>query len=127
MTNDRPEFLFVGAREVREVPKGWRHPKDGDGRFIPLLPTDYWSDEDVSPAARMPGATGEVEIAAYEVTTEGTPISPSFPNTPAGKLALVNWCAANATTFGAHRADSEAWAAILFGDAAVALDGAVRA
>ena len=51
------------------------------------------------------------EIAAYETTSEGTPISPAFPNTPAGRLALINFCAANCTTFADNRADAETWAA----------------
>jgi hypothetical protein len=70
---------------------------------------------------------GETEIAAYETTSEGTPISPAFPNTDAGRLALINYCAGHCFTFGRHRADAEAWAAVLFGDAAVAADGRVVA
>jgi hypothetical protein len=42
-------------------------------------------------------------------------------------LALVNYCAAKATTFGDHRADAETWAAILFGQAAAGVgeDGSI--
>jgi hypothetical protein len=77
----------------------------------------------------MPAPIGAVEIVVYETTTEGTPISPSFPNTPAGRLALCDWCARNTTTFGDHKADLEAWAAILFGASAAVdvADGRVHA
>jgi hypothetical protein len=122
----KPEFLFVANREVREIPKGWQHPKDANGKYVPLLP--YGSDsEDASPETTMPPTPwqGEIEIMAYECVTEGTPISPAFPNTPEGRLDLINHCAEHATTFGSHKADAEAWAAILFGDAAVAADGRV--
>jgi hypothetical protein len=78
-------------------------------------------------AETMPPTPGEVEMAAYETTTEGTPISPAFPNTHEGLVALIRYCAEHCTTFGEHRADAEAWAAILFGDAAVGLDGRVVA
>jgi hypothetical protein len=128
MTADKPEFLFVGSREVREIPKGWQHPRDASGKYIPLL--SYGSDdESASPETTMPPTPwrGETEIVAYEATTEGTPISPPFPNTDEGRLALINYCPDHCFTFGRHKADAEAWAAILFGDAAVAADGRVVA
>jgi hypothetical protein len=128
MTNERPEIMFVGAREVREIPKGWQHPRNAAGQYVPLLPEGYSFDEEHDPYPTMPPTFGrETEIAAYETTSEGTPISPAFPNTPDGRLALCRWCASNATTFGKSTAGGEAWAAILFGDAGVALDGTVRA
>jgi hypothetical protein len=114
----------VGSREVRRVPVGWLHPVDEQGRCVPLLPHDYVSD-DGAPVRRMP-QPGE-PIMAYETVSEGTPISPAFPDTPEGRRDLVAWCAEHATTFGDHRADAEAWAAILFGDAEVGLDGEVTA
>ncbi len=130
MTDARPDFAFVGGREVRIIPRGWQHPKTPDGRYQPLLPADYEFDDDER-SPQMPDASGlpdaETEIAAYENVSEGTPISPPFPNTREGRLALVNDCAEHATTFGDHRADAEAWAAILFGDASVGIDGTVRA
>ena len=128
MTNDETQIAFLPNREVREIPRGWRHPKDPRGRFIPLLPFGYQIDDDeCAPADRMmPPPLGDIDIAAYETTTEGTPISPAFPDTPQGRLALVAYCAEHCPTFGAHRADGEAWAAILFGSASVDLDGTVR-
>jgi hypothetical protein len=127
-TANRPEFLFVANREVREIPKGWQHPRDATGRCVPLL--DHGSDvEYASPQTTMPPTpwNGETEIAAYETTSEGTPISPAFPNTAEGRFALLRYCAEHCFTFGRHKADAEAWAAILFGDAAVAADGRVVA
>ena len=130
-------LTFIANREVRTFPKGWVHPRDERGRPVPLLPHDDWSrtpegradiiasgEQPAPPSAYMPAPEGEVEIAAYETTTEGSPISPAFPNTRSGRLALVNFCAANATTFGSHKADAEAWAAILFGEVSAAVDEA---
>jgi hypothetical protein len=113
------EVNFIANREVRIVLKGWRHPKTAEGRYAPLLPE------------QMPDVTEALKrawIMAYETTTEGTPISPSFPNTPEGRVALTQHCAEHATTWGGHTTDSEAWAVVLFGqDAAVTRDGTVVA
>ncbi len=32
------------GREVRRVPRGWEHPKDENGRFVPLFGRDFTSD-----------------------------------------------------------------------------------
>ena len=113
MDTKRTEVSYICSREVRVIPKGWQHP---EGRA--LLPE------------QMPGVSGEdeTEIIAYETVSEGTPISPAFPNTPAGRPDLVRHCSAHCTTFGKHRADGEAWAAILFGEGAavVLADGSVE-
>lgn len=94
---------------------------------MPLLPRGYVSD-DGEHLDLMPEPTGATEIVAYDTVTEGTPISPAFPNTPEGRRELVRYCAEHATTFGSHRAGVEAWAALLFGDSAmVDADGTVRA
>jgi len=121
LTSNEPKQAFmVCNREVREIPEGWQHPKNESGRSAPLL------DEEM-PAVRHL-APHDREIAAYETTTEGTPISPTFPNTAQGRLELVRYCAEHATTFGRNRADAETWAAILFGKgAAVTPGGAVFA
>lgn len=134
MTNERADLAFIGGREVRIIPKGWQHPRNEHGRYAPLLPANYAFDDEAHAAegvATMPDASGlradETEIVAYETVSEGTPISPVFPNKPEGQLALVNYCAEHATTFGDHRAGAEAWAAILFGGASIDLNGTVRA
>jgi hypothetical protein len=126
---------IICNREVRFIPRGWQHPCDERGRYLPLLPNGYAAANGLTEAEawpEMPATTGPVrlqglEIAAYETTTEGTPISPAFPDTPEGRLALADYCAENATTFGDHRADAETWAAILFGDgaASIEMDGRV--
>ena len=139
---------FVSNKEVRVIPKGWKHPQDERGRHRPLLPTDQWpstaeaqrqwmieneTDEPPNPEHFMPSVRGlpeeATEIVAYETTSEGTPISPAFPNTPQGRLDLVNCCAEHRTTFAQHTAGPEAWAAILFGGstAVVSEDGTVYA
>ena len=148
MRNVPPGPVFASGREVRVIPKGWRHPRDARGKYWPLLPADQWpataealsawmaENEASDPPARknyMPDTDGlppeRTAIVAYETTTEGTPISPAFPNTREGRLQLTRYCAERETTFGHHTADAEAWAVILFGngDAGVSLDGTVVA
>jgi hypothetical protein len=131
MTQNNVDFRFVGGREVRVIPRGWQHPRAESGRYQPLLPADYRFDDDQPSWPQMPDASRlpeiETEVVAYEAVSEGTPISPAFPNTPEGRRALVRYCAEHCTTFGRNRAGAEAWAAILFGDAAVAGDGTVTA
>ena len=84
---------FVPGREIRVIPRGWQHPRREGGRYQPLLPADYAFDDDQERWPQMPDASrlpeGETEIAAYEAVSEGTPISPAFPNTPEGRRALV--------------------------------------
>jgi hypothetical protein len=116
-------IMYVGMYEAREIPRGWQHPRDEHGVLVPLLPFGYAFDDE--PGETMPPPLGDAEIAAYEICSEGTPVSPPFPNSPEGRLALVAWCAANERLFGKHLVDAEAWAAILFGNAAVTLDGTV--
>jgi len=125
-------YAFVGTYEARAFPKGWQHPKLANGRYKPLLPYGYAGDDSVAPATpetTMPPTPmrGESEIAAYEAVSEGTPISPGFPDTPQGRLDLCNWCAEHEKLLGRRLVDAEAWAAILFGDAAITGDGIVIA
>ena len=130
MTNDETQIAFLPNREVREIPRGWQHPKDPRGRFIPLLPFGYQLDDDeCAPADRMmPPPLGDIDIAAYETTTEGTPISPAFPDTPEGRRDLIDYCVEHETVFGDAHAGFEAWAAVLFGErTTVDRDGTVQA
>lgn len=116
MREEQTEVRFLANREVRRVPHGWQHPRDERGRFTPLLP------------GQMPADAGATDLMAYETTSEGTPISPAFPDTPEGRLELVRYCADHATTYGKHRTGVEAWAAVLFGEqATVGADGTVEA
>jgi hypothetical protein len=124
---DHYDLNFCVNREVRRIPKGWQHPSDKHGRFIPHLSRRDYDDllqtlEPDEPRPKllpMPPIAGlapdRLEIMAYETTTEGTPISPAFPDTREGKLALVNWCAEHVAVFGRNRASAETWAAVLFG------------
>jgi hypothetical protein len=61
-------------------------------------------------------------ICAYETTTEGTPISPVFPNTDDGKRQLIRYCSEHQTVFADHAADPRPWAQILLGDNAAAVE-----
>jgi hypothetical protein len=119
-TND---IRFIPNREVREIPCGWQHPKDANGRYVPLLPFGYQVDDERAPIDRMmPPPLGDIEIAAYETTTEGTPISPGFPDTPEGRRGLIAYCTEHETVFGDAHAGFEAWAVVLFGEGAT-VDG----
>lgn len=100
------DVVFIPGREVRRIPAGWQHPTNS-GKYIPLLPREMPTDE------------GPAEIAAYETVSEGTPISPAFPGTAEGRLALVRYCSEHCFVFGDKKAGMEAWAAVLFGQGAV--------
>ena len=95
-------LIVIVNRELRMVPRGWRDES-------PLLPDEMPS------VSGMSG--GKLELVAYETTSEGTPISPNFPNTQQGKLDLVRYCTRNCSTFADNRVDGETWAGLLFGDA----------
>ena len=57
-------------------------------------------------------------LCVYETTTEGTPMTPVFVDTPEGRWALVHYCATNVSTFADHRTSAQAWAEVLFGSRA---------
>ena len=84
------EPRMIANREVRCVPAGWEHPRDERGRHNPLLPE------------QMPEPGDGVAIMAYETTSEGTPISPAFPDTPEPSLGRVHYCVEHTTTYGKH-------------------------
>lgn len=118
---------FLVNVEVRPVPAGWRHPEDARGRPLPLVSRAYWnacepgSDDRASCAgAVMPDTAGlppeKICIAAYETISEGTPISPTFPDTLDGRMLLAIWCARNRTIAAGVRAVPSTWAAALFTD-----------
>lgn len=124
--------MMMVQREVRIIPRGWKHPTNGayptgKTRYIGLCSRDMlqYVDDDDEPLGEsdlMPDVAGmaeeETEIAAYETVSEGTPISPSFPNTPEGRFEMVRWLAENADIIG-RKVDGETWAAILFGRGAM--------
>jgi len=126
------EFLYIGLHEVREIPKGWQHPIDEHGMAVPLFAAGVWRDDrdaDITLTRDdcLPEADGEVELVVYETCTEGTPVTPTFPKTSEGRLAMLSYCSEHVTTLAEYKTGIEGWAAILFGDAAVAQDGTVRA
>lgn len=81
MRPQETEIRFIPNREVRRFPAGWQHPRDERGRHVPLF------------AEQMREITGPAEIVGHETTSEGTPISPAFPDTREGRLALLRRCA----------------------------------
>ena len=128
------------GREVRMVPKNWKHPKRQDGGFIPLFDFDYqncaddwdencarwntenskklsyseWAGERPDKRDYMPTFKDgtATEYMMYETTSEGTPISPSF-KTPE---ELASWLFENnITAFGKTTASYDGWLRIAEG------------
>ena len=80
------------GREIRMVPPGWEHPRDGLGNYQPLFDCSYRQAVD----AYLPGGDdgdeppdqadyrpdwldGEATyVQMYETVSEGTPVSPVF-------------------------------------------------
>jgi len=106
------------GREIRYVPKDWKHPEKDPGDSIPLLNGSYskrvaewdkaaatWTDEDLSYAEYsgerpskedyMPDwpDSEQTHMQMYETCTEGTPISPIFSRDEPEELA--HWLADN--------------------------------
>ena len=131
----------IPNREVRRAPLDWEHPKGPDGKYVPLIPFetfDQFSGGDDSEDAKldyeeirgmmMPDFSvtdpGNIGVSAYESYTDGTPISPVFPDTPEGRFALLRYCAENASItdeskklgIAQRKADIGEWAAVLFGN-----------
>lgn len=140
---EAPRIGFMVSREVRHVPLDWKHPVDERGVSISLhdysdfsedLVADYNEDAEEGETYtreqilswHMPDFSGVPEeqmgICAYETCSEGSPISPVYPNTPEGRFQMVKHCSENETTFGSYTADIEAWAGILFGKNAALVD-----
>lgn len=132
------EMLFSVTRELRMVPLNWRHPKDANNNFIPLMDRKnypYYPESDIQAGLEegwlqsreelesmfAPDFSSippeEMGICAYQSTNEGTPISPVFPDTTEGRLKLIQYVVDNEYVFGEIKADGETWAMILFGNA----------
>lgn len=120
------------SREIRKVPLGWLHPKDENGEYVPLMDRKYpYTENDTQELLEEGHSREEIEkwfmpdfskvpsdqmgISAYETVSEGTPMSPVYPDTPEGRFELARYCVENQTVFGDQKADIETWAAILFG------------
>ena len=123
------------GREVRRVSADWVHPKkEGDDRYIPLLP-DYaeavanfmmiFAKSGLQKAIDYHGVpdkknympewleSEKTHYMMYEITSEGTPKSPAF-STPE---ELAHWLAdTGASAFGSMTADYEHWLYIARGN-----------
>ena len=114
-------YEFSTNRELRMVPPGWEHPRDRDGRHLPLFSGDQYAEDlleyeqakqDWKDRGR-PGALSEwcpkprkdaympafdpdkaTKLMAYLTVSEGTPMSPAF-DTPA---ELAKWLHENGAT-----------------------------
>ena len=147
---NNPEFRAIVSlnREVRRVPLDWQHPKDADGNYLRI--EEYFKFEDrwyiniSEEEARvifeeekkhmMPDFSGipadKMGVCAYESFTEGTPISPVFPDTPEGRFLMVKYCAENASITDQisflgvkkQKADVVTWTNALFSEVPYALD-----
>lgn len=145
-------MMFMLNREVRRVPLDWEHPKDSplfDGSQLAPLQAewdaekakwdagefpDYAAPEDTKgsyeqwdgprpdPAHFMPVFEDPQGIQMYETTSEGTPISEVYTNTPEGRDAMAK-ALSNKHDFGCMGGPSyEAWRAII--DGGLGLQGA---
>jgi len=80
--------VSVIGREIRRVPPGWEHPRDEQGRHIPLFdptadPHEQIDEEPLGATDRLPAMPRSAPEEAtcyqvYEDATEGTPVSPVF-------------------------------------------------
>jgi hypothetical protein len=127
-------------REIRHVALTWEHPREADGEWVPLQNRRLLTEEYIAEELRegdaktreeveerfMPDFSlvppGRMGLQAYETTSEGTPISPVFPDTPEGRYQLVAYCARHATVFADIPATLQEWAKMLFGREIAAVD-----
>ena len=115
------------GREVRMVPKDWRHPKSANGAYIPMYESFPFSEEEIENGLKdgwlqntpphyglncMPKFPDSecTHFQMYETCSEGTPISPPM-ETPE---ALAQWLVDNkASAFAGHTATYEQWLATI--------------
>jgi hypothetical protein len=119
------------SREVRIVPEHWQHPKDAQGKYIPLYGWTYSEsledykkgkmfdedDEDDNedeprPEEYMPEwpEHERTHLMMYETCSEGTPISPACKTAE----ELARWLADNdASAFGKMTATYDEWLAMI--------------
>lgn len=126
--------VILPPREVRRVPLDWQHPRDAQGKSIALDDHRHFTEETIAEylehdpdltrveleAGYMPDFTAvpreQMGIAAYEKTTEGTPVSSVYPDTPLGRYALLSYCARYVSVFGdSYNHSVDDWCELLFG------------
>ena len=111
------------SREVRMVPANWKHPEDKDGHYIPLLSSFTYTEREIREGLRGGWLKGEpphygcnvmpnwpeserTHYQMYEITTEGTPISPVMET----QEELAHWLADNnASASAVQGATYEEW------------------
>ena len=115
------------ARAIKFVPLDWDHPKDKNGNYVRLIRRDPEDKEKTD--GYMPDFSdvpdGQIGICAYN-TTENVPISPVYPDTPEGRLKLLDHCSRTQTVWNTYRADGETWAGILFSRRVLYIDTQTR-
>jgi len=127
----KKSVVFIASnRELRAVPFTWQHPLDATGEPIPLPRRDFlYTEQEIADllaegrtreeieAEFMPDFSGvpaeQMGVTVYETTTEGTPLTPAFPDTHEGLLQLLQYCAQHCTTFADIQAGLDEWARIL--------------
>jgi hypothetical protein len=134
------EELGTGSsRRIRHVPLGWQHPRDENDRFIPLFDTrepyggGKYTIAELEEVIETDGGqryedpkswfmpmfsdvpAEEMGICLYETTTEGTPLTPVFPDTEQGRKDLAAYAAEHATAYADRRASAEEWEQRFFG------------
>jgi hypothetical protein len=93
------------------VPAHWHHPKDGNGRYIPLL-RDNDDRPSTSAGDRMPPwpPAERTHLQMYERTSKGTPLSPPC----ASAKDLAKWLADHHADAGAGQTATEVdWLAMI--------------
>ena len=93
------------SRQARQVPLDYKHPKQDNGRYIPLFESD---DEDQPLEARIPKPSPDTELGwcMYETVSEGTPMSPVFRT----ESELAHWLTDNGVpAFADQTASYEKW------------------
>jgi len=100
------------GREIRRVCENWEHPKDSQGRYMPLYEgyanalsefEEIYQEEGLQEAIEYMGAPNKHDYVpdwdkaewyqVYETVSEGTPVTPPFET----KAELVDYLVENGT------------------------------
>ena len=79
-----------------------------------LTPKTKFKDSGVNWIGDIPEE--EMGICLYETTTEGTPLTPIFPDTPEGQKDLAAYASEYATAYADWELSTQQWEARLFGE-----------